>query len=58
MSVSPLRANEFRREILTFEDGSEIEVDQYMRDKCRPVYMKTCMEAVSRRMIGRGGCFS
>lgn len=47
--IKPLPKTEKRHEILTFQDGSELEVDQQMRADHERVYKKAVKRAVKRR---------
>ena len=48
---SPLPVTEQRNEVLTFGDGSTMEIDAQMRMDCRNTYTLACRKAVSRRMV-------
>jgi hypothetical protein len=48
---SPLPATERRNEVLTFPDGSELEINAQMRRDCGTVYDHACKKAVARRMV-------
>ena len=50
--VLPLPFDEDRNEVLTFADGTELEINEQMRCDCMDAYQKACAAAVSRRMIG------
>lgn len=49
-ACSPLPSSEDRNEILTFADGSEMEINAQMRRDCGEAYSHACAAAVSRRM--------
>ena len=50
--ILPLPFDEDRNEVLTFADGTELEINEQMRCDCMDAYGKACAVAVSRRMIG------
>jgi hypothetical protein len=49
--IEKTERNETRHEILAFADGSEIELDQQMRNDCVSAYGNACARAVSKRFI-------
>lgn len=49
--VEPLPPEEQRNEILTAPDGSTLELSHQMRTSDPELYVKTCAEATSRRMV-------
>jgi len=58
---SPLPATEQRNEVLTFRDGSEMEINAQMRRDHQHLYADACRRASGRRMVennrivGNGG---
>jgi hypothetical protein len=50
----PVLQSETRNEILTFLDGSKLEIDAQMRRDCTITYIKICQKAIQRRIDRRG----